>query len=211
MNTVPSAPPAGVEAMCDRSEMSPESSEYLGYYEDGAIRLAARTSWPDGTPVYVRVANLKPEEAARRLGTVIIAGFGLAGRWVADIFDRHGIDYVIIEENSETIESQLKLGRRVVRGDASSEETLREAGIDSAAILVLTIPDEAAVVRATQVARYLRPDLYIVARTTHASTGIQAAQCGANEVIKAEQVVARSFYEMLLRKVIATNASVTAQ
>ncbi len=185
--------------------MAPESVEYLGYYEEGVVRLAARTNWPNGTPVIIRVANLTPEVAARQMGRVIIAGFGLAGRWVADIFDRHGIDYVIVEANRETIEAQQKLHRQVVEGDIASEDTLRRAGIDSASILVLTIPDEQAVLRATKMARQIRPDIYIVARTAHASAGIQATQYGANEVIKAEQVIARSFYEMLLRIVTAAN------
>jgi len=186
---------------------APEPEEYLGYYENGEVRLAARTNWPNGTPVCVRVANLTPEDAARRLGKVIIAGFGLAGRWVADIFDRHGIEYVIVEENPQTVETQKKLGRHVIEGNVAKEETLREAGVEAATILLLTIPDEDAVVQATAIARRLRPDLYIVARTTHASAGIQASQCGADEVIKAEQVVARQFYEMLLRKVTAANGA----
>lgn len=186
----------------------PEPEEYLGYYEDGVIRLAARTSWPNGTPVCVRVASLAPDDAARRFGKVIIAGFGLAGRWVAAIFDRHHIEYVIVEGNPQTVETQTKLGRRIIAGDIATEQTLVEAGIGDASILILTIPDEAAVLKATALARRLRPDLYIVARTTHASAGMQATQCGADEVIKAEQVVARHFYEMLLRKVTAVNATV---
>lgn len=190
-----------------RDGNSPETVEYLGYYEGGQIRLAARTDWADGTPVLVRVANLTPDDAARRLGTVIVAGFGLAGRWVADIFDRHGIKYVIVEENEETVASQTKLGRCIVHGDISAESTLRQAGIETASILVLTIPDEEAVLRATKTAREIRPDIHIVARTTHASAGIQATQCGANDVIKAEQVVARHFYEMLLRRVVTLNGA----
>lgn len=184
---------------------APQPEEYLGYYENGVIRLAARTTWPDGTPVCVRVANLTPEDAAQRFGKVIIAGFGLAGRWVADIFDRHQISYIIVEENTETVEAQLRLGRRVVQGNVATEETLQIAGINDASILILTIPDDNAVLEAISIARRIRPDLYIVARTTHSSTGMQAAQSGADEVIKAEQVVARHFYEMLLRKVTGVN------
>lgn len=189
----------------------PEPEEYLGYYEDGVVRLTARTGWPNGTPVCVRVANLTPEAAARSFFKVIIAGFGLAGRWVADIFDRHNIEYVIVEENAETVETQGKLGRCVVRGNIADEVTLRQAGIAEASILILTIPDEAAVLKATALARQLRPELYIVARTTHSSAGIQARQCGADEVIKAEQVVARHFYEMLLRKVVAAGGAAVAE
>ena len=186
-------------------ETPPEKAEYLGYYSDGLVRLSARIDWPDGTPVLVRLADLTPGQAARGLGKVIIAGFGLAGRWVADIFDRHGIDYVVVETNPETIETQTKLGRRVICGNIAEEETLRRAGIGEASILALTVPDENAVLEATRLAKQLNPRLYIVARTTYSSSGMQASRLGADEVIKAEQAVARQFYEMLLRKVIGSS------
>jgi voltage-gated potassium channel Kch len=185
----------------DEGQALPNPCEYLGVYEDGVIRLSARVAWPDGTRVAVRVAEPPLEAAARALGKVIIAGFGLAGRWIADIFDRHGIEYTVVEKNAETVQSQRKLGRSVVEGDISDEQTLREAGIEEASILALTVPDEPAVLRATQLARSIRPGIYIVARTLYSSSGMQASQLGADEVIKAEQVVARQFYEMLLRKI----------
>ena len=186
--------------------MAPEPVEYLGYYEDGVVRLPARMGWPDGTPVTVRVADLTCDDASRRTGVVIIAGFGLAGRWVADILDRHNIEYVIVEENRETVETQRGLGRRIIEGSIADERTLREAGIAEASMLVLTAPEEDGVLKATTLARQINPDLYIVARTTHVSTGLEASQCGANEVIKAEQAVARFFYEAVLRKMSATEA-----
>jgi len=180
--------------------LKPERTEYLGTYDDGAVRLAARVNWPDGTLVSVRVAEIGSEAALKEFGKVIVAGFGLAGRWVADIFDRHGIKYVIVENSPQTIEAQRKLGREVVEGNVADEDTLRRAGIEEASILALTIPDEQAVLQATRLARSIKPGIYIVARTTHSSAGLQATQLGADEVIKAEQVVARQFSEMLLRK-----------
>lgn len=179
----------------------PERLEYAATYEKGVIRLAARVDWPEGTPVSVRVADVETREDDGDLDRVIIAGFGLAGRWVADIFDRHGIEYVIVEKNAETVDTQTKLGRSIVEGDIASEETLRQAGIEQASILALTIPDDQAVLRATSLARSLRPGIYIVARTTYSSAGMQASQLGADDVIKAEQVVARQFYEKLLCKI----------
>jgi voltage-gated potassium channel Kch len=176
----------------NRSEARP--TEYLGVVD-----------WPSGTPVSVRVADIDQDQAARLLGKVIIAGFGLAGRWLADIFDRHRIEYVIVERNPETIEAQRKIGRTIIEGDISEEQTLLRAGIKESAILALTVPDEQAVFQATRLARALKPEIYIVARTLYSSSGMQATQCGADEVIKAEQVVARQFYEMLLRKIAGNN------
>ncbi len=185
----------------DPDTSKPERNEYLGVYENGGIRLMARVDWPDGTAVSVRVAELNDPLPTQDLGRVIIAGFGLAGRWIADIFDRHGIDYVVVDSNVQTSETQQKLGRKVIVGNIAEEDTLRRAGIDEASILALTIPDEEAVLEATRLARRLKPGIYIVARTLYSSSGMQATQMGADEVIKAEQVVARQFYEMLLRKI----------
>jgi voltage-gated potassium channel Kch len=194
---------AGADAMDDSLSQGADTgpiSEYLGTYRNGIIRLDGPVSWNDGTRVVVRVAEPQKVDPAE-LGPVIIAGFGLPGRWVADIFDRHGIEYVIVDENTQTIVAQKALGRRAIVGDVSREETLREAGIERASILALTVPDERVVLEATRLARRLKPDIYIVARTTYTSSGMQATELGANEVVKAEQTVARQFYEMLLRKV----------
>lgn len=179
---------------------APERSEYLGIYENGVVHLSAKVDWPDGIRVSVRVADIVSDVNNEALGKVIIAGFGLSGRWVADIFDRHGIDYTIIERSKETIEAQRKLGRQVIEGNVSEEATLREAGIEDASILALTVPDEQAVLEATQLARRMRPGIYIVARTMYSSSGMRASQLGADDVIKGEQAVARQFYEMMLRK-----------
>ncbi|MBN1492396.1 MAG: NAD-binding protein [Phycisphaerae bacterium] len=178
---------------------SPETIE--GTYRLGHVELTGPVRWVEGTRVTVKVASVADAATSpSELGPVIIAGFGLAGRWVADIFDRHKVPYVIVERNTETVETQARLARAVIEGDISDEETLRRAGIESASILALTIPDEQAVLKATQLARRLKPDIYIVARTTYSSVGLEATRLGADEVIKAEQAVASQFHEMLLRK-----------
>jgi voltage-gated potassium channel Kch len=187
--------------MLDTDATAPSLDEYQGTVRNGYVELEGPVNWPDGTRVVVRVATPAPAETqGKDLGPVIIAGFGLAGRWVADIFDRHGIEYTLVDSNPQTVEVQRGLGRSVIEGDIADEETLRRAGIREAAILALTVPNEQVVLRATELARRLKPDIYIVARTTHSSAGMEASRLGADEVVKAEQAVARQFYEMLLRK-----------
>ncbi len=177
--------------------------QYMGTFRDGVIHLDVPVDWRQGTRVIVSVADVEQPED-EKLGLVIIVGFGLAGRWVADIFERHKVEYVIVDQNPETIEIQRRLGLKAVHGDISKEQTLREAGIEQASLLVLTIPDEDAVLRATTLARKIKPDIYIVARTNYTSMGMRASQLGADEVIKGEQAVARQFYEKLIRKLGAS-------
>jgi CPA2 family monovalent cation:H+ antiporter-2 len=146
------------------------------------------------TPVY------PPPDGAKINGHVIIVGFGLAGRYVADLLDSAGMTYTIIERNPETVETQRALGRWVVAGNASDAQTLNEAGLDRASILALTIPDEDAVLEATTLARRLRPEIYIIARTNYSSKGMEASHLGANDVIMGEQAVALQFYDRLSRR-----------
>ena len=79
----------------------------------------------------------------------------------------------------------------------TSAETLERAGLREAGILALTIPDEDAVLKGIALARRLRPDIYIIARTNYSSKGMRASQLGADDVVKAEQAVALQFYQRL--------------
>ncbi|HOB76016.1 MAG TPA: NAD-binding protein [Phycisphaerae bacterium] len=178
---------------------SPSPGEYFGIYENGCIRLSTGVDWPEGTAVVIRMADLKPGHVVPSLSKVIVAGFGLAGRSVAGLCERYGIEYVIVERNARTIQTQRELGRQVVEGDISEEQTMRAAGIEDASLLALAIPDEHTVRRATQIARALNPHVYIIGQAVYASTGMQIEKHGADDVIKVEQLVAREFYEHLLR------------
>ena len=168
-------------------------------YRGGKIELDEPQDWPDGMKVCVTpLPAIDDGEAIS--GHVIIVGFGLAGRCVADLLDTAKLPYTIIERNPVTVETQRALGRRVVAGDASDTDTLVEAGLNTASILALTIPDEEAVLRAISLARRLRPQIYIIARTNYASQGMRASQLGADDVVKAEQAVAVQFYDRLSRR-----------
>lgn len=188
--------------MGDSHTARPSVDEYHGTFRDGYVELDGPVNWPPGTRVVVHVAPPASTSMseAKSFGPVIIAGFGLPGRWVADIFDRHGIEYLIVDSNPETVKVQRALGRTVIEGNIAEEDTLRRAGVERASILALTVPNEQAVLTATELARRLNPGIYIVARMTYSSSGIEASRRGADEVVKAEQAVARQFYEMLLRK-----------
>lgn len=165
------------------------------------IHLVRPVNWPSGTRVTVTTVAASDADL-RFSGRVIIVGFGLAGRCVADLLNGAKIAYTIIERNQVTVETQRALGRNIVGGDATDAETLINAGLHSAAVLTLTIPDEDAVLQATSLARRLNPDLYIIARTNYSSKGMRASQLGADDVIKAEQAVAMQFYDRLSRYIV---------
>lgn len=127
----------------------------------------------------------------------LIAGFGLVGRNVADELKKIGATYTIIELNPATIRKQVSLGREVIYGDVSSEEVLRQAGIEHADLLVLTIPDPESVLRACRLARQIKPGILIIARANYVSQGIVAAGMGADGVVVEEMATAMEMERVL--------------
>lgn len=138
---------------------------------------------------------------------VIIAGYGVGGRFIAEYLKERQISFVIVETNPETCMVQRELGLRTLQGDISREEVLRQAGIEAASVLALAIPDEEAALRATEIAHRIHPEIHIIAATRYTSTGLQALQRGADEVIVAEQAVAQEFYRRIAAFMSAREAA----
>ena len=187
----------------DRSE-SQLGSVQTGVFRSGVVRLDGPTDWPDGTAVTVLLKNTIEEDMVDRQ-PVVIAGFGLGGRFCGDLLEHFGVPFTIIETNADTVATQRALGRRVVHGDTSKAEVLQEAGVADACAIALTVPDEHAVLEAITQARRLNPELHIIARTNFASNGRRASKLGATEVIIAEQAVGIQFHDRLRRHLLRLN------
>jgi CPA2 family monovalent cation:H+ antiporter-2 len=167
-------------------------------WRNGRVEFEEAVDWPDGTELTI---SPTPSRVPPPVDShVIIAGFGLVGRCVADLLDSVRVGYTVIEQNLATVETQQALGRAIVGGNVADSEVLLSAGLHEADVLALTIPDEDAVLEATSLARRLHPEVYIIARTTHSSKGMRASQLGADDVIKAELAVAMQFYDLLRQR-----------
>ena len=127
----------------------------------------------------------------------IIAGFGVPGRAVADRLAARQVPFCVIELNPKTVERCSHVGVHIIAGDVCDEKTLRQAGVETAALLVLAVPSDHAVLEAVRVARTLNPTLRIFARCRFISSGMEAHRRGADQVVVEEQVVASEFQRLL--------------
>jgi hypothetical protein len=139
-------------------------------------------------------------EPPRRRHRAIIAGFGPVGRAVADTLERRGLRITIIELNPRTVERQYALGRAIVYGDVSNPEVLDRAGVSTADAVILTIPDEEAVLRACRFIRTHRHNIFIAARVNALSKGLQAMQLGADHAVVEELATAEAMAAQVLLK-----------
>jgi len=119
-------------------------------------------------------------------GHVIVVGYGVNGRNVARVLKEVGIRYRILELDPDLVRSATAEGEAVFFGDAVQPEILRQAGLDSARVLVIAISDPSATARVVSQARRLRPSIYIIVRTRYVAEIEPLYRLGANEVIPEE-------------------------
>jgi CPA2 family monovalent cation:H+ antiporter-2 len=123
---------------------------------------------------------------SKREEHVIIIGFGLNGRNLAEVLKETSVPYVILEINNDTVMQMKKKGEPIFYGDGTSQEILGKLGITTARMLVVAISDPASTRRIVQVARKENPRLYIIVRTRYTAEVEDLLKLGANEVIPEE-------------------------
>lgn len=146
----------------------------------------------------------------RAAGSAIIAGFGVVGRALADRFEVQGIPFCVVDLNQGTVLKQTALGRRAIYGDISNAEVLESAGLHSADVVLLTIPDDEASLRACRAIRAANPEVFIAMRTTFLSRAMAAMQLGADlvtvEEVAVAETMAKQVMEALARRESARQA-----
>jgi len=116
-------------------------------------------------------------------GHIIIAGYGRVGRQVALEFARKKVNFVVIEKHEEGIQELSRDGFLFIQGEATDDDTLRVAGIETAKTLISTLPDEAQNVYLTLTARDMNAKLRIIARADYEEGIKKLKRAGADHVV----------------------------
>jgi voltage-gated potassium channel Kch len=127
----------------------------------------------------------------------IIAGFGVPGRAAADVLAARHTPFCVVELNPKTVERCSHVGVHIIAGDVCDAETLKRAGVEHAALLILAVPSDPAVLEAVSAARRLNPTVKIIARCRFISSGMEAHRRGADQVVIEEQIVAQELQRVL--------------
>ena len=143
------------------------------------------------------------EKTIRKLkGHFILCGYGRVGQEIARIFTEEGVSFVVIDKRQESIASIEKNRGLHVFGDATSDEVLKEAGIEQARGLVAALGSDTDSVYITLSARELRPDLFIEARASSSMAGAKLKKAGADRIIAPYSLGARRMAELALRPAV---------
>ncbi|MBN2025889.1 MAG: potassium channel protein [Actinobacteria bacterium] len=136
------------------------------------------------------------------LGHYILCGYGRVGQHIADDLKSAEATFVVIENDPIAAEKASDQGLLVIKADATSDETLKEAGIENAKGLVSALSSDAENLYITLTARELCPHLFIVSRCDAEESEPKLRRAGADRVISPHSIGGRRMAAMLLKPTV---------
>lgn len=140
-----------------------------------------------------------PMTTERRLlqGQVVIVGYGVIGKTLADALLSRQIPFVVAEQNRETVEKLRSAGVAAVYGDAVEPAVLIQAHVAEASLLVITANDPVAIGKMVETARTLNPEIGIMVDAEDLSTAqiLEGARLG--QVFFSDRLVAEAMVKAI--------------
>lgn len=124
----------------------------------------------------------------------IICGFGTKGQAAAKTLMADGVEpdrIVAVDPRPEALAAAQALGVIAIQGDAERSETLREAEVERARALLVTVHDDNSAVMITLTVRQLTTSVYIAACVREEENVALLEQSGARSVITAQEAAGR--------------------
>lgn len=132
---------------------------------------------------------------------VVIVGFGPIGQEVVQYSKAYKFTPIIIDHNIDTVANLDDEEVQIIFGDASQPDILKSAHIETASLLVITVPDSPTTIEIVHAARTLNPNLKIVARIAYLSEqqlmeNLDVSYiCSEKEALTAFKTLIRSFMQ----------------
>ena len=117
---------------------------------------------------------------------VVIVGYGLGGRTLAQVLLEAKIPFVVLELDGERVRRALTEGITTLYGDCAQEQTLIRAGLGNARMIVLKISDHTVTEKTVRLSRKINPQVNIMVRTRRTDQVEELKNAGADQVIPEE-------------------------
>jgi voltage-gated potassium channel len=135
-------------------------------------------------------------------GHYIICGFGRIGSIICYELCSENIPFIVIEASTTKNEQLEKEGYLYLNMDATSEEALVKAGIESAKGIVTAVGSDANNVFITLTAKGLRPDIFVLSRASDVKNETKLIKAGASRVVSPYVLGGKRMAEVLKRPTV---------
>ena len=141
-----------------------------------------------------RIAKLKDH--------FILCGYGKVGQEIARVFAEEQVSFVAIDNDPESTARAEEDDIPYLLADATSDDVLKEAGLERARGLVIALASDADTTYIALSARQLRSDLFIEARASGSEAEAKLKKAGANRIISPDSIGARRMAMLALRPAV---------
>ncbi|NQY99790.1 MAG: potassium channel family protein [Bdellovibrionales bacterium] len=117
-------------------------------------------------------------------GHTIVCGFGRMGQTVCEDLFRSEQDFVVIENDPTKCEIIKQQGYLYIEGDASDDNELIEANIESARAMVICIDSDADTLYTLVAAKNINPDIFSICRTNDEIAKVRLTRIGADKIVQ---------------------------
>lgn len=138
-----------------------------------------------------KLSHLESEEKTGLKNLIVLIGHGRVGTSITEMMDFRQNDLVIIDENREKIEQLRHKGYHAIVGDATDANTLREAGIEKAHTIMITVPDPFDARRIVELVQNLKPDARLLVRSHNEEETAFLQQKNVELLVSSTEEIAR--------------------
>lgn len=148
------------------------------------------------TPLMIRIGNrladrLEPpvldadggviEIPSEGSPSVLIGGYGRVGHTVATLLENSGINYVAIDRNPTRVAAARATNKPVAYGDLTDPHLLAAAHVERASLIILTLDNREAALKAAMLIRTQFPQIPIIARARDLEASSELKAMGVDE------------------------------
>jgi voltage-gated potassium channel len=142
------------------------------------------------------------DRIAKLNGHFILCGYGKVGEEIAHVFTEEETPFVVVDKRPDSISWVEKEGYLYILGDATSDDVLKEAGIERARGLVAAVDSDAENTYVTLSARQLNKDLFIAARANSREVETKLKRAGADRIVSPHRIGGRRMAMLALRPAV---------
>lgn len=152
--------------------------------------------------ILLRYSNKKIMEKtiAKMQNHVIVVGYGRNGSQAAEELLEHNIPVVVIENRPKVIE-YIEQNPKIafVDGDATTDITLKKAGVERAKALISALASDADNLFVVITAREMNPKLHIISRASAVANDRKLKLAGADNVILPDKVGGQKMAKLVIQ------------
>ena len=140
----------------------------------------------------------------------VICGYGRMGEAIANELKNKGKLFLIIEKDTEKAEKINQMGLLCLNGDATSEDTFKDANIEFAMGIAVVLDTDRDNLFVTMSIKSIYPNIFLLSRCSKNDNQNKLIRAGANRVINPYTAGGHRMAEILAKPQVEDSISVTS-